>query len=328
MVIYTLVAFKLAVSVTPEELHADQFIMAKIALWGPAIYVGLAAAAISSALGSILVAPRILQALGQDRVLPFPGLNRFVAQGFGTAGEPRWAAALSGVIAIFFVVIGDVDFIAQILTMFFLVTYGALCTVSFLEYFAGNPSYRPTFRTRWYISLLGAVMCVMLMLRTDVVYSLVAFLLMGILYAGLSRSRQGERDFAAIFQGTIFQLMRRLRLTLQKNLVERSAGGWRPSVVAVTRYGERLGHFDLLRWISHRHGFGHFIQYFEGDFSLATAQRARSEVRTLIGQTETSGRRRLRGFPDQPVVPARPHPDAADARNFGAPEQLSAPGVR
>ena len=289
MVIYTLVAVKLALSATPEQLHADQFIMAKIALWGPAIYVGLAAAAISSALGSILVAPRTLQALGQDKILPFPALNRFVAKGFGTAGEPRRAAALSGVIAIFFVVIGDVDFIAQILTMFFLVTYGALCTVSFLEYFAGNPSYRPTFRTRWYISLLGAVMCVMLMLRTDVVYSLVAFLLIGILYAGLSRSRRGERDFAAIFQGTIFQLMRRLRLTLQKNLVERSAGGWRPSVVAVTRYGERLGHFDLLRWISHRHGFGHFIQYFEGDFSLATAQRARSEVRTLIGQTETSG---------------------------------------
>ena len=289
MVIYTLVAIKLAVSVNPEELHADQFVMAKIALWGPSVYVGLAAAALSSALGSILVAPRTLQALAQDRVLPFPALNRLVAKGFGTAGEPRWAVALSGAIAVFFVVIGDVNFIAQILTMFFLVTYGALCTVSFLEYFAGNPSYRPTFHTRWYLSLVGALMCAVLMVRMNAFYALIAFVLMGVMYLGLSRSRRGERDFAAIFQGTIFQLTRRLRLTLQKNLVERSAGGWRPSVVAVTRYGERLGHFDLLRWISHRHGFGHFIQFFEGEFSLATAQRARSEVRALIGQTEVSG---------------------------------------
>ncbi len=289
MAIYVLVAIKLAVSVNPEELHADQFVLARIALWGPAVYIGLAAAALSSALGSILVAPRTLQALGQDRVLPFPVLNRFVAKGVGAAGEPRWAAALSGAIAVFFVVIGDVDFIAQVLTMFFLVTYGALCTVSFLEYFAGNPSYRPTFHTRWYLSLVGALMCAVLMVRMNALYALIAFSLMWAIYVGLSRSRRGERDFAAIFQGTIFQLTRRLRITLQKNLVERSAGGWRPSVVAITRHGERLGHFDLLRWISHRHGFGHFIQYVEGEYTEATVQQARTEVRTLIGQTEASG---------------------------------------
>ena len=289
MAIYVLVAIKLAVSVNPEELHADQFVMARIALWGPSVYVGLAAAALSSALGSILVAPRTLQALGQDKVLPVPGLNRLVAKGFGDAGEPRWAAVLSGAIAVFFVLIGDVDFIAQILTMFFLVTYGALCTVSFLEYFAGNPSYRPTFRTRWYVSLLGAVMCVILMVRMNALYALVAFSLMWVIYIGLSRSRRGERDFAAIFQGTIFQLTRRLRITLQKNLMERTAGGWRPSVVAITRHGRRLGHFDLLRWISHHHGFGHFVQYVEGEYTLDTARQAHTEVRNLIGQTEATG---------------------------------------
>ena len=289
MAIYILIAIKLAVSVNPEELHADQFIMARIAVWGPSVYIGLAAATLSSALGSILVAPRTLQALAQDDVVPFPAVNRLLARGFGAAGEPRWAAAVSGAIAIFFVVVGDVDFIAQILTMFFLVTYGALCTVSFLEYFAGNPSYRPTFRTRWYVSLLGALMCTVLMLRMDVFYALVSFFLMGLIYVGLSRSRRGERDLAAIFQGTMFQLTRRLKITLQQNLVERSPGGWRPSVVAVTRHGERLGHFDLLRWISHHHGFGHFVHYFEGDYSRETARRARTEVRSLIGQTEISG---------------------------------------
>ncbi len=288
MAIYVVVAIKLAGNATPEALRNDPFIMARIAVWGPAVYIGLAAATLSSALGSILVAPRTLQALGQDRVLPVPVLNRFLARGSGDTGEPRWAAAVSGAIAVFFVVIGDVDFIAQILTMFFLVTYGALCTVSFLEYFAGNPSYRPTFRTRWYLSLVGALMCAVLMLRMNALHALVAFSVMWLIYLGLSRSR-GERDFAAIFQGTIFQLTRRLRITLQKNLVERSAGGWRPSVIAVTRHGERLGHFDLLRWISHRHGFGHFIQYVEGEYSMTTVRQARAEVRTLIGQTEASG---------------------------------------
>ena len=69
MVVYALVAIKLAQSATPEALNQDQFVMARIALWGPAIHIGLGAAALSSsALGSILVAPRRLQALARDKI--------------------------------------------------------------------------------------------------------------------------------------------------------------------------------------------------------------------------------------------------------------------
>ena len=145
MVVYSLVAIKLAQSATPEALNGDQFIMAQIAIWGPAIYLGLGAAAISSALGSILVAPRTLQALARDKVFPIPKLNGLLAKGVGRAQEPVYATCVSSAIAVVFVFLGDIDFIAQILSMFFMVTYGALCSVSFLEYFAGNPSYRPRF---------------------------------------------------------------------------------------------------------------------------------------------------------------------------------------
>ena len=114
--------------------------MADIALWGPAIYIGLGAAALSSALGSLLVAPRTLQALARDNVLPIPKVNRLLEKGWGKTQEPVYATCVSGIIAIVFVAVGSIDFIAQILSMFFMVTYGALCVVSFLEYFAGNPS--------------------------------------------------------------------------------------------------------------------------------------------------------------------------------------------
>ena len=290
MVVYALVAIKLALSATPEALADDQFIMAQIALWGPAIYVGLGAAALSSALGSILVAPRTLQALARDNVLPVPKLNRLLGQGWGKAQEPVYATCVSSAIAVAFVVLGDIDFIAQILSMFFMVTYGALCAVSFLEYFAGNPSYRPTFHSRWYLSLLGAVMCGLMMIQMNFVYALVAIFIMVATYFGLRRSRQGERGLTAIFQGTMFQLTRRLQISLQKNRAVKSEGGWRPSIVAVTRFGERrLGHFDLLRWISHRHGFGHFIQFVQGEYSFTEEIEARLQVGRLIARTEVSG---------------------------------------
>ena len=289
MVVYALVAIKLAQSATPEELAADQFIMVQIALWGPSIYIGLAAAALSSALGSVLVAPRTLQALARDNVLPIPSLNRFLERGRGEAQEPVVATCISSLIAFMFVLAGGIDFIAQILSMFFMVTYGALCAVSFLEYFAGNPSYRPTFHTRWYVSLLGAVMCGLMMLQMSAMYTFISLLLMGLVYVGLRRSRRGERDLTAIFQGTMFQLTRRLQITLQKSRPTGSMGGWRPSIVAVTRHASgRLGHFDLLRWISHRHGFGHFIQFVEGGYSFPAEIEARTQVSSLIERTEVS----------------------------------------
>ena len=289
MVIYALVAVKLAQSAKPEQLAANQFVMAEIALWGPAIYVGLGAAALSSALGSILVAPRTLQMLGRDNVLPFSQLNRLMEKGVGQTQEPVIATCVSGAIAVVFVVVGDVNFIARILTMFFIVTYGVLCAVSFLEHFAGNPSYRPTFHSRWYLSLVGTVMCGLMMIQINVVYAFISIFLMLVIYLGLRHSHKGHRDLTAIFQGTMFQLTRWLQITLQKNRVISSEGGWRPSIVAVTQFGERrLGHFDLLRWICHRHGFGHFIQFFHGDYSFLDEIEARIHVDELIQRTEIS----------------------------------------
>ena len=289
MAIYAIVAVKLHRSATPDELKSEQFIMVQIALWGPAIYIGLGAAALSSALGSILVAPRTLQMLGRDGILPIPQLNRLMARGVGAAQEPVFATSVSGAIAVVFVVLGDVDSIAQILSMFFLVTYGVLCAVSFLEHFAGNPSYRPTFHSRWYLSLLGTVMCGLMMVQISILYALISIVFMVIIYLGLRRTHRGQRDLTAIFQGAMFQLTRRLQIALQKNRVISSEGEWRPSIVAVTRFGQRrLGQFDLLRWISHRHGFGHFVQYFPGDYSFSSELAARNHVDGLIQRTEVS----------------------------------------
>ena len=157
-----------------------------------------AAATISSAIGSILIAPRTLQALARDKVLPSPRLNAVLSRGRGKEGEPVNATLASAAIALVFVMLGDVNFVAKIISMFFMVTYGALCTVSFLEHFAGNLSYRPSFRSRSYVSLLGAFMCFMMMFQMAPGYAVLALLIMFGIYRGLRYRRQGERDLSAI----------------------------------------------------------------------------------------------------------------------------------
>ncbi|MFQ5752380.1 MAG: amino acid permease, partial [bacterium] len=113
MVVYVLVVIKMSHSLSPEELAADQFAMSKIALWGPIIPIGLGAATLSSAIGSILIAPRTLQALGGDKILPLAVINEFLHKGKGKVNEPVNATLVTAIIVLFFVSIGTVDFVAQ-----------------------------------------------------------------------------------------------------------------------------------------------------------------------------------------------------------------------
>ncbi len=89
MVIYILLVIKMAASATPQDLDSDQLVMSSIALWGPIIPIGLAAATISSAIGSILIAPRTLQALARDRGPSFLEAQRDSLQRPGRAGRAR-----------------------------------------------------------------------------------------------------------------------------------------------------------------------------------------------------------------------------------------------
>ena len=201
MIIYGLLAWKLAVAASPEDLDANQLIMADIAIWGPIIPIGLACATVSSALGSIMVAPRTLQAMAADKVFPLPFLNRWLAKGKPGSNDPFNATMVTSLLAIFFVVIGDVDAVAEIISMFFMITYGSLCLISFLQHFAADPSYRPSFRSRWYISLLGAILCVFLMFQMNAPYAVVSILFMTLIYFFVTFTSKSKEGLARYISG-------------------------------------------------------------------------------------------------------------------------------
>ncbi|MBU0485056.1 MAG: amino acid permease [Proteobacteria bacterium] len=289
MLVYIAIAYKLAVSASPADLIGDQLIMAKIALWGPIIPIGLACATISSALGSALVAPRTLQALASDDILPFRPLAAWLAKGKGPSSEPRNSSIVVFGLAVLFVMMGDVDFVAQVISMFFMVTYGSICLISFLEHFAADPSYRPAFRSKWYISLFGAIACIWLMFKMSMPYAIVSILVMVALYLWISYSNPDRRGLASIFQGAIFQVSRQLQIFLQKSTRLSTEERWRPSVVCISSHSfERLDAFNLLRWISHRFGFGTYIHYIEGYLSRESVAVSRDVFQRLVRLTAVS----------------------------------------
>lgn len=287
--IYVGVAYKLFISASPEALGRDMMIMEKIALWGPIIPIGLAASTISSALGSVIIAPRTLQAIGNDQIFPSDSLNEWLAKGSEKGNEPINGSMITAVISLLFVAIGSVDFVAEIITMFFMVTYGAICLISFLEHFAADPAYRPTFRSRWYLSLLGAVLSVWLMFKINTGYAIASLSIMLLIYFGVTYFSPKKTQMAKVFQGVIFQLSRRLQVFLQKSDTGEDIDHWRPSVVCVTSHSfERFAAFDMLRWISHKYGFGTFIHLIEGYLSRKTNQEAKEALARLIKMADSS----------------------------------------
>ncbi len=288
MIMYILICYKLAISADAANLAGNQFVMSDIALWGPIIPIGLACATVSSALGSILVAPRTLQAIANDKIFPSDAINQSMSKGKGAENEPFNASLVVIIFAFIIIAAGNVDFVAEIITMFFMVTYGSLCLISFLQHFNADPSYRPAFKSRWYLSLFGALMCVYLMFKINFAYALAAVIIMVLLYFTISFYRKDlGGGMSSIFQGALFQLNRTLRIYLQKRDRDNENTTWRPSIICVTSNTfDRFTAFDLVRWISSKHGFGTYIHQIEGYYSKSTYKESKDILNRLLELTE------------------------------------------
>lgn len=284
MAVYLALVIKLAWSAPIDDLASDQLIMSRIAAWGPLILIGLGAATLSSALGSVLVAPRTLQALGADRNVPLRAANRWLARGTGNANEPRNATLVTAALAMAIIALGNVDFVARIISMFFMVTYGSLCAISFLEHFAARPSYRPGFRSRWYISLFGALICLFMMFQMDPLYALLALALLVGLYQMIRWQKGGASDdIAAMFEGVMTQTTRYLTVKLQLRRRITGNAEWRPSIIMVnSRTFERRAPLNLMRWLAHRHGFGMYLHYIQGALDSRTYTEGQEVQRQLV----------------------------------------------
>jgi len=178
--IYLMIPIALSLHHSPSELREDPLVWIQVAAFPALILPGLISAILSSALGSVLAAPRTLQALSDDAVLPgFLGKLK--------DGEPKLATLISGGVALLAVALGDLNAVATVVTLFFLTTYGMVNVVSTLETLVGNPSFRPRFRFHWLPSLIAAFACFVVMFLISPVASVIALVVEALIYIALSR---------------------------------------------------------------------------------------------------------------------------------------------
>lgn len=211
-----------------QALIDDPLIMRKIAFWGDAILLGVWGATLSSAIGSILGAPRVLQALARDSVLP-PAL-RWLGKGKGEDDNPQAGTLFTLGLALIAVYFGNLNIVAPILTMFFLTTYGVLNISATLEKVLGSPSFRPTFKVHWIFSFLGAIACIWVMLLINASATAIATLFMLILYFWLQR-RELQTTWGDVRQGLWMAISRSAILRIKRNVDPKN---WRPHILVLS----------------------------------------------------------------------------------------------
>jgi len=221
-VAYIGLAFFYTYTVDAEVLANDPQILFKISLVPALVIIGIWGATLSSALGSILGAPRILQAIAMDKIAP-----SIFAKGTGKANEPRNALLLAFVIAEAGILIGELDVIARIVSMFFITTYAFLNLASAIESWSSS-DFRPAFKVPRFVSVLGALSAFVVMILLDFLALTGATIVLGLLYLYLQR-KELILESGDAWSSFWANLAKNALLKLSKSKAEKR--NWRPNII-------------------------------------------------------------------------------------------------
>ncbi|RMF97469.1 MAG: Na-K-Cl cotransporter [Candidatus Schekmanbacteria bacterium] len=246
-IVYLTVPFVLAFSADNSLLLNDSLVWTKVAVVPLLVIPGLWGAIFSSAVGSILAAPRTLQALANDRVVP-----SLFAKYQLKSGESIPSIILSSTLALCAVLLGNLNAVAPFVTIFFLTTYGMINLVAGLEKLVADPYYRPSINVPSFLSLAGALACFWVMFVISKSACILAIISELVIWA-LLRRREMRATWGDLRRGLWLSLARYALLNL-KTLPE-NPRNWRPHILLFA--GDVEKRINLVRfasWLNHDRG--------------------------------------------------------------------------
>ena len=183
--VYMALVFVAALLATPTELLENYNVFIDKAYYAPIVLAGLLGATLSSALGSFVGAPRILLALGEKRILP---KSPFLAK-TNKKGEPINAMIITSFIVLLGLSLRDLNTIAPLITMFFMITYAMVNVVALIEQSLALPSFRPTLKIPIIIPIIGAFGSLTVMFIINAIVAMASIVLIIVFYYYLVKKK-------------------------------------------------------------------------------------------------------------------------------------------
>lgn len=226
------------------------------------VFAGMWGAILSSAFGSALTGPRVLQALSADGLVP-----RFLSR-LSAEGQPTVATWVTGVIALSAVALGSLNAVAQFVTILFLTLYVIINLSAAIERLVGDPSYRPTIRVPWFVSILGSVGAVFVMFLLNPLACAIAVAIEVAIYLILRKRSLGKR-WGDVRAGFWFALTRFALTKLEGHSVH--PRNWRPNITVFTEeLNEEIDMVYLAACLNQNRGVVSACRIIEGRLGLDT----------------------------------------------------------
>ena len=212
LVIYLGLAISFYFLVDQQTLINNYNFLVTIAYIPFLVVLGIWGATLSSALGGILGAPRIIQAVAKDRIVP-----KIFAKGHGVNNEPRNALIFTFIISELGVLIGDLNIIAGLVTIFYLTAYGFINLAFTLEKWAST-DFRPSFKISYWVGIIGFLASFFIMFKLDFPAMIVALVILTLLYIYISR-RNLHLPMGDVWPSVNANLLRKLLTSQSKKKV-------------------------------------------------------------------------------------------------------------
>jgi amino acid transporter len=292
LIIYLLLGYWILRSAPVSELNSNYYVMIEEARWGWLVLGGLLGACFSSALASLVGASRILQAMGDHNVVP---QGEWLAQ-LSDGGEPRNAMWVTGALIFASLMLRDLNAVAPLITMFFLITYAMLNVVVLVEQSIGLVSFRPLLKIPRWVSTVGLVGSAFAMFIISPTISLISVTVVLAFYVILTRqSRRLDPSFQDVRSGLFFSLAE-WAAKQTSELPEAQERAWKPNILMPVENTARLrGDFPIVQGLSYPQGSVKIL-------GLADDQRARKLQEDIDGLIDAFRRRNV--FATSAVVSA------------------------
>ncbi len=248
--IYISLIFVASLLATPEEMTSNYNLFIDKALYSPIVLAGLLGATLSSALGSFIGAPRIMLALAEKGILP---KSKELAK-TSKKGEPINSMLITAVIVFIGISLRDLNTIAPILTMFFMITYAMVNIVVLVEQSLSLPSYRPTLKVPLIVPALGAFGSIAIMFVINVIVALTSLILIFIFYFYLVNLKL--KSEAGDSRSGLFTALAEWATKKSSNLSpQKEVRSWRPDLlIPMTMPKEIRSSYKLIHSIVHPNG--------------------------------------------------------------------------
>ncbi|KAK9296417.1 hypothetical protein QLX08_009570 [Tetragonisca angustula] len=198
------------------------------------ILIGSFLSTLGAGLQSLTGAPRLLQAIAKDSIIPF--LTPFATS--SSRGEPTRALVLTVLICQCGILLGNVDYLAPLLSMFFLMCYGFVNLACALQTLLRTPNWRPRFKYyHWSLSFVGLSLCIAIMFMTSWYYALLAMGMAGCIYKYIEY-RGAEKEWGDGIRGLALSAARYSLLRLEEGPPHTK--NWRPQILILAKLTDDL----------------------------------------------------------------------------------------